>query len=238
MAAYCLENMQNLDTKHNILVIEDNATVSRLIYKILSKNKLYEIQVTDKIKWAKQALRKTYFDLICLDILLPDGNGLSLCKELREDEAYKNTKILIISQKKEVLNKIDAFEIGADEYLSKPFHPHELEIRVKKHLGLINSAKSRIEYKNLSLDIKNMTFLYEKYELPLTKTEFLFLRYLFEHEGYANLEILARFLSSKKFTTVNNKAVIVCVNRLRKKLRVNTGNPFIKTKYGTGYYIP
>ncbi len=230
--------MQSQNKTHNILIIEDNKKISGLIYKILNKNKLYEIQNVDKIKWARKAIKRTYFDLICLDILLPDGNGIDFCREIREKNYHENTKIIIISQKNEATSKVEAFQEGADEYIPKPFHPHELEIRVKKQLGLLKTKKKNIEYKNISLNPIRMLFIYEKYELPLTKTEYLLLKYLFEHDGYASLKVLSQFLSSKKFTYVNNKSVIVSINRLRKKLRINTGNPFIKTKYGTGYYLP
>ncbi len=230
--------MQKVNSNYNILVVEDDKRMSYLIERCLSKNKQYEVQVADKIKWARQALEKTYFDLICLDLLLPDGNGIDLCKELKKSDEYKSTKIIVISKINQVINKVEAFKFGADEYLIKPFHPHELDIRVKKHLGLIGSGLKNIKYKNLTLDTRNMRFLHNSYEIPLTKTEFLLLQYLFEHEGFGNLNALTQFLSSKKFIDINNKSVIVSVNRLKKKLKTNTGNPFIKTKYGIGYYIP
>lgn len=230
--------MQKETLTHNILIVEDDKRMSHLIQRSLSENKQYEVQVADKIKWARQALEKTYFDLICLDLLLPDGHGINLCKEIKKNNEYKNTKIIIISKINQVINKVEAFKFGADEYLIKPFHPRELDIRVKKHLGLINSGKKDIKYKNLTLDIINMEFLHNNYEIPLTKTEFLLLRYLFEHEGFGNLDALTQYLSSKKFMDIGSKSVIVSINRLKKKLRTNTGNPFIKTKYGIGYYIP
>ena len=83
-----------------------------------------------------------------------------------------------------------------------------------------------------------MKFIHNNYEIPLTKTEFLLLQYFFEHEGFGNLNALTQFMSSKKFVDISNKSVIVSISRLKKKLKTNTGNPFIKAKYGTGYYIP
>jgi len=230
--------MQNSLPTYNILIVEDSTTICNLIHKVLSKNKQYVIQKVDKIKWAKKALKKTYFDLICLDILLPDGNGINLCKTLREDSTYKNTKIIIISQITQAIDKVEAFKIGADEYIQKPFHPQELEIRIQKHLGLIDFKKPVLKYKNLKLDTVKMKFFHNNYEIHLTKTEFLIIKYFFQHGGFANLSSLTKFLSSKKITSVNNKSVIVSINRLKRKLNTNTGNPFIKTKYGIGYYIP
>jgi DNA-binding response OmpR family regulator len=230
--------MQNLNTTYNVLIVEDNPTISQLIFTVISKNKQIQVQIADKIKWARQALQKTFFDLICLDILLPDGNGLEFFLELKNDPTFKDIKFIIISQKKSTHNIIEALELGVDDYLPKPFHPHELEVRVKKALGLVKKYKHEIKYKSFSLNQSQMILNYQKYNLPLTQTEFLLLQYLFEHEGFANLQVLAQYLSSKRFMSVNNKAVIVSIKRLRDKLRKNTGNPFIKTKYGVGYYIP
>lgn len=230
--------MQNLKSVHNILVLEDNARLSKLISKILYKNKTYNISPVSNIRQAKKLLDKTYFDLICLDIILPDGNGIDLCREIKTDEKYKTTKILVISQKNKINDKVEIFENGADDYLPKPFHPDELEVRVKNLLGLTKSSQTLLKYKHYTLDKTNMKFLYDKYELPLTRTEFLLLQYIFEHQGFANLNLLTQFLSSKKFTYIDNKSVVVSVKRLKDKLRRNTGNPFIKTKYGSGYYIP
>ncbi len=230
--------MRESEIKYNILVVEDNNTVSELICKALSKNKKYCVKVTDKIKWARKALTKKYFDLICLDIMLPDGNGIELCKELKKEHCYKNTKIIIISKKTQACEKVSAFEIGADEYLAKPFHPHELNIRIKKQLGLIRASKKDIEFKKFKLDPIHKKFLYEGYQLPLTETEFLLLKYLFEHNGIGQIDTLAQFISSKKLKDVERHSIIVSIKRLKDKLERNTGNPFIKTKYGHGYYIP
>ena len=82
---------------YNILIVEDNITVSKLISNTLRKNTQYIIQRTDKIKWARRLTNKIHFDLICLDIILPDGSGIDFCKELKDDHEHKNTKIIMIN---------------------------------------------------------------------------------------------------------------------------------------------
>lgn len=227
-----------MESEYKILVVEDNKKLSNLIVQILNKNPQYNAQSVNKLNQARKILKRWYFDLICLDIFLPDGNGIDLCKEIKKSNYHKNTKIIIISKKIQPQYTIEAFNFGADEYVTKPFHPQELEIRVKKQLGLIKNIEANIEFKNIKIDLVNMKFIYGKYELPLTKTEYLLLRYLFEHKGYANLDLLTHFLSSKKIKHVSDKSIVVSINRLRKKLEKSTGNPFIKTKYGAGYYLP
>ncbi len=230
--------MQKSEIKYNILIVEDNETISTLIHDALSKNEKFNLKITDKIKWAKKALARRYFDVICLDIILPDGNGIDFCKEIKKQHCYKNTKIIIISKKTQACEKVTAFEIGADEYLAKPFHPHELEIRVKKQLGLIKTGMKDIKYKNFKLDPIHKKFIYEEYQLPLTETEFLLMKYLFEHDGIGQIDTLAQFLSSKKLKDVERHSIIVSIKRLKDKLERNTGIPFIKTRYQQGYYIP
>ncbi len=223
---------------YNILVIEDNVTVSKLICQTLRKNPNFNIQQVDKIKWARKAIKKTLFDLICLDILLPDENGLDFCKEIKKDENFKNTKIIVISQRTNTLTKIESFNIGADEYITKPFHPQELDIRVKKQLGLIERRSFNIKFRHFELETKGQVFKCEKYEIPLSTTEFLIMKHLFENNGCVKTDTLGRFLSSQKFLHINHKTVVVAMSRLKRKLRKNTGRSFIKNRYGVGYYFP
>lgn len=230
--------MVESEIKYNILIVEDDKVISELISQNLSKNKNYNVKTVDRIKYANKELNKKYFDLICLDIILPDGNGIEFCNKLKKEECYKNTKVIIISKIEEIAKKVSAFEIGADEYLTKPFHPNELEVRVKKQLGLIKCKKREIKFKNLKLDIIRRNFIYDRYQLPLTETEFLLLKYLFEHNGRGHIDTLAKFMSSKKLRDVERETIIVSIKRLKDKLEKNTGVPFIKTRYGQGYYLP
>jgi DNA-binding response OmpR family regulator len=230
-------NMQDSTETYNILIVEDNIDLSCLIAKNLKKNTNYNIYTAHKIKQAKKFVNKILFDLICLDIILPDGNGLKFCKEIKANPKTQDTKVLILTKKSDITSRLESFANGADDYLSKPFHPSELDIRIKNLIGL-TKAKQEIKYKNFYLDKGQMRLNYEKYNLPLTKTDILILEYLFKHEGFANLEMLTQYISSKKFKSINNKSVIVSIKRLKDKLERNTGNPFIKTKYGGGYYLP
>ena len=230
-------NMQRQNYTHNILIVEDNVEVANLIYSTLAKDSRYCIEIAHRINQAQKSINKKFFDLICLDIFLPDGNGIEFCKSLKENPDYKATKILIISNSRTLEYKTQAFENGSADYIYKPFHPKDIEIRVKHHLGIMEKPFPQINYKRFSLDTIRMLLVFQNYELPLTKTEFLILKYLFEHNGVAKTEVLSKFLSSKKFKNVENKSVIVSIKRLREKLKRNTGSPFIKTKYGVGYYV-
>jgi two-component system, OmpR family, response regulator RegX3 len=224
-------------SQYNILIVEDNASISQLIQKNLQTQNFFNIYTTSSVKQAKRLLNKTFFDVICLDIILPDGNGFQLCKDVKGDPHLKSTKIIIISRKVSINYRLEAFQHGADDYLPKPFFPDELNIRIKKLLGLLDTQVQYIKFKNLSLNPTQMRFMYEKYDLPLTNTELLILTYLFNHQGFANLEMLTHFLSSKKLKSVRSQSVVVSMQRLREKLKQATGNPFIKTKYGAGYYL-
>jgi DNA-binding response OmpR family regulator len=230
--------MQNLRYTHNILILEGNIEIANVIYNILRQNESYRIYKTHLIKQALKYTNKLHFDLICLDMMLSDGSGLDFCNMLKQDFAHKSTKIIIVSNRKLIESKTQAFENGIDDYITKPFHPKEIDLRVKHHLGLMIKAHPQINFKQFSLDTIQMHLIYYDYKLPLTQTEFLVLKYLFEHNGIANADVLSKFLSSKKFKYVDNTSVIVSIKRLRDKLKRNTGNPFIKTRYGAGYYIP
>ena len=230
-------NMQGNTWTYNILIVEDNLHLSCLISQNLKKNPNYNIYTAHKIKQAERLINKIFFDLICLDIILPDGNGLKFCKEIKANPSLQDTKIIILTKKSDITSRVESFANGANDYLSKPFHPIELDIRIKNLIGLIKTKKE-IRYKNLCLDKTQMRLNYEKYNLPLTKTDLLILEYLFKHEGFANLDMLTQYISSKKFKNVSSKSVIVSIKRLKDKLVRNTGNPFIKTKYGGGYYLP
>ncbi len=230
-------DMQEQNYTHSILIVENNVGVANLIYSTLAKSKHYNIEIAHKISQAQKQINKKIFDLICLDIILPDGNGIDFCKSLKQNPDYRTTKVLIISNNKTTDYQIKAFENGSEDYILKPFHPTDLEIRVKHHLGIMQKPFPQISYKRFALDSIRMILIYQNYELPLTKTEFLILKYLFENDGIAKTDVLSKFLSSKKFKNIENKSVVVSVKRLREKLKRNTGCPFIKTKYGIGYYI-
>ncbi len=223
--------------KYNILILEDDSKLANLITQALRKEHCYRVYVTHSIKEAQKLLNSKYFDLICLDLLLPDGKGESLCKEIRKNPKFVLTKIVVISGKNSIHERVEILELDIDDYLPKPFYPRELRVRIKKLLGLTNPKLCKSKIGTLKLDCHKEVLNTQEEEIVLTKTEFLILKFIFEHNGFANRSLLLKFLSQKKKRSIDKTSLITSINRLQKKCKRKTGRTFLKNKYGVGYYI-
>jgi DNA-binding response OmpR family regulator len=223
--------------KHSILILEDDLKLASLITQVLSKDGFYKIHTTHSIAAAQELLNSKYFDLVCLDLLLPDGRGESLCEEIRKNTKFALTKIIVISQRNSIHDRIEILEQDIDDYLPKPFYPGELRIRIKKLLGLTKPKLCNSKINVLKLDYNKKVLSIEENYISLTDTEFLILKFIFENNGFANKDLLLKFLSQYKKYNVSKTSLATAINRIQKKCKRQTGKTFLKNKYGVGYYI-
>ena len=223
----------------SILVVDDEKEIADLV-ELYLKNEGYEVFKYYTAKEAFHCIKTKRLDMAILDIMLPEINGLELCKKIREKETYP---VIMLTAKGEDIDKITGLTIGADDYITKPFNPLEVVARVKAQLRRYtkyNEGKennSILDFSGLVMD-KNtrQAILYEK-ELNLTPLEFSILWYLAENRG--------RVVSSKelfehvwKEVYVDNNTIMVHIRRLREKMGEKPRAPkFIKTVWGVGYTI-
>ncbi|WP_066501010.1 response regulator transcription factor [Abyssisolibacter fermentans] len=218
-----------------ILVVEDDTALNNGIVLSLSQND-FEFSKAYTIKQAKDYINKIDFDLIILDINLPDGSGLDLCKQIRQT---LSVPIIFLTANDMEIDVVTGFELGGDDYITKPFSLSILRARVKSLLRrteqLVKSKK--YEYENFIFDFDNMSFHKGTEEIILSKTEQKLLKILVENKN----NVLTRAILVDKIWTdgaeyVDENALSVTIRRLRNKLEDSPNKPkYIKTVYGVGY---
>ena len=225
---------------YNILVLDDEKEIADLV-ELSLKNDNYKIYKFTNSKDAIECINTVSLDMAILDVMLPDIDGFTICKIIREKY---NFPILMLTAKVDDVSKIQGLSVGADDYITKPFNPLELQARVKSSLRRFyeynNNFKnnSTIEVGALSLNTSNhKVFLYDE-EIDLTPIEFSILLYLCKNRGKViSSEELFENVWKEKYLDSNN-TVMVHIKRLREKLHEKPKNPkIIKTIWGIGYEI-
>lgn len=228
------------ESPKKILIIEDEAPISNII-KFNLKKEGYEVDTAfDGGEGLKKAL-KDDVSLVLLDIMLPVMDGFEVCKQVREKS---NVPILMLTAKEEEVDKVLGLELGADDYITKPFGMRELIARIKANIRRTESEGT----KEVPEDIKDfgaITLDMNRYEvrkngeaLDLTLREFELLKYLAEREGkvFSREQLLEEVWGYEYYGDI--RTVDVTVRRLREKLEDDPGDPkFILTKRGIGYYF-
>lgn len=228
------------ESPKKILIIEDEAPISNII-KFNLKKEGYEVETAfDGGEGLKKALKED-IDLILLDIMLPVMDGFEVCKQVREKS---NVPILMLTAKEEEVDKVLGLELGADDYITKPFGMRELIARIKANIRRVYSsaeedAGSEIkDMGNLSLDMSRYEIRKNGEPLDLTLREFELLKYLAEREGkvFSREQLLEEVWGYEYYGDI--RTVDVTVRRLREKLEDDPGDPkYIVTKRGIGYYF-
>jgi len=218
----------------NILVIDDDEKLNRLLKRFLSDFDIAVFSAIDAREGLKK-MRSVSPDLIILDLMLPGMSGFDLCKRIRQTSSIP---IIMLTARGDLMDKVVGLELGADDYLPKPFEPRELVARIQavlrrtKHTG---SDRSR-HFGRLRIDFHRQQAWLENVSIGLTTNEFAALDLLVRHAGKVldRDEILQtlRGIDSDAF----NRAVDITISRLRQKLGDNPKNPeFIKTVWNAGY---
>lgn len=224
-----------------VLIIEDDKSISDLERDYLEINK-YEVEVAfDGDTGSKMALEEN-FDLILLDLMLPFKDGFEVCREIR---AKKETPILMVTAKKEDIDKIRGLGLGADDYIVKPFSPSELVARVGAHIAryerltAAGSAKHPdhvIAIGDLKIYPEQMRVTVKDKEVKLANKEFELLRFLAENPNivFSKDTLFDRIWGMDSLGDAST--VTVHINRIREKIEEDSSNPrYIETVWGAGY---
>jgi two-component system, OmpR family, alkaline phosphatase synthesis response regulator PhoP len=220
-----------------ILLVEDDAQIATLLSLHL-KSPEYSFISFDKGKDALEVLEQDHFDLIILDIMLPDISGLFICKKLRD--LTDLTPVIMLTSRSDESDKVLALEMGADDYITKPFGILELLARIKALLRRTNTKipdeKSSIEYKSLTIEKYKRKVILSGNRIDLTSKEFDLLYLLASNPGkpFSRQELLETVWGFA-FTGYEH-TVTTHINRLRIKMETDLSAPvYILTSWGVGY---
>ncbi len=219
-----------------LLIIEDSEETVDLIRLILSNESDIKIFEANTINEGINSIKKDIFDIILLDLSLPDGNGTYICEQVRQfPELYGKPFIIALTAdtSQESVNR--NLELGCDDYIKKPFDTEELLIRLRKFIKRLPQNKEVIIYENIKLFLSNKTVIYNDEFVDLSKNEFELLYYFIINKGLllTRMNILDNVW--KENLDISDKAVDQCLKRLRKKLPILNEN--LISKRGFGYIL-
>ncbi len=226
--------------KRKILVVDDEADLLDLISYNLTKEG-FEVSTASDGEEALSEIRKTRYDLIVLDLMLPGIQGMELCRILRSDPKTDTIPIIMLTAKGEEVDRVLGLEVGADDYITKPFSPRELIARIRAVLRRTHEKFREgkvVRIGNLIIDAGNYTVTKNNVSLNLSATEFRLLLFLVERRGkvFSREQLLDAVWKDEAF--VEPRTVDVHIRRLRAQIEDDPSNPScIKTKRGIGYYV-
>jgi DNA-binding response OmpR family regulator len=209
-------------TAQRALVVEDDPDIGQLLVHYLQKAGFEPTLLTTGREVVARA-RRDGFDVILLDLMLPGMDGLQVCRALRADAVTAQVPIIMLTAKGEEPDRIVGLELGADDYITKPFSPNEVIARVRALLRRAHrsaSGDNRIEYGPLTIDVDRHVVKAGEQEVKLTAKEFLLLQYLMEHRGRVlSRDLLLSDVWGYSYTG-GTRTVDVHVRRLREKLPI------------------
>ena len=218
--------------KYHILVVDDDIKIKELIKQFLVEKGLIVSTASDA-KEAKEKIEIFNFSLIVLDVMMPGQSGYELTKELKSS---KNIPILLLTAKGETENRIHGLEIGADDYLGKPFEPRELLLRIKNIIKS-NSTQNLLEDSKIGdaeLNLNKMTIKLNNKTKKINSAEKNVLLKMLSSPG----KIFSRKEIGKISKISQERSIDVMITRLRKKIEINPKNPkFLQTIRGSGYVL-
>lgn len=231
-----------MEGRAQILLIEDDTELSGMLTRLLAQQAM-DLRCADSLRAAREMLAHTRFDAAVLDIMLPDGSGLDMCRELRA--AWPALPLLILSARGDTIDRVLGLEIGADDYLRKPFESTELVARLRALLrrGALSQEGARgprLFFPGMEIDLISRVALVGGKALDLTSTEFKLLTALARTPGEAaSRESLSGAVQPGAYMP-QNRSVDVLVTRLRKKLsEADPRHDWIQTVRGEGYvFVP
>ena len=222
-----------------ILIIEDEVAIADLEKDYLELSG-FEVKIEYRGDKGLQTALKEDFDLVILDLMLPGMDGFEVCRKIREE---KNVPILMVSAKKDDIDKIRGLGLGADDYITKPFSPSELVARVKAHMsryerlvGAGQKANDIIEIRGLKIDKTARRVWVNGEEKNFTTKEFDLLTFLAENPNhvFSKEELFAKIWNMESVGDI--ATVTVHIKKIREKIEYNTSKPqYIETIWGVGY---
>lgn len=219
-----------------ILIVEDDSGISDFVIPEL-QHEGYETCLAVTGRDALDKFEKENPDLVLLDIMLPELNGLEVLRRIR---ANSTVPVILETARGETIDKINGLNLGADDYIPKPFEIEELLARINALFRRINFTKPKeavCSYKELTLNIDRMSFTINSAEISLSKTEFLLLKLLLENLGkvLSRNDIIDGIWGKNHY--IDENTVDVYVGYLRSKIAEHSKTEYIKTVRGTGYMM-
>ena len=216
----------------HILVVDDDEGIRSLVKKYLNENK-YLITTAESAEDASEKIKIIKFDLIILDIMMPGKNGLEFINDHKNE---LENPIILLTAKGQANERIEGLEIGADDYLPKPFEPKELVLRIKNILSKTKkiNLKRVIEFEDVRIDLNKQLILKNKNEFKINNTEKIILEKMINNPG----KTFAREEIGKLIDLDKERSIDVIITRLRKKIELDPKNPkFLQTIRGVGYVL-
>ena len=216
----------------HVLVVDDDEGIRSLVKKFLNK-KNYLVTTASNAENAYEKMKIIEFDLIILDIMMPGKSGLEFLNEHKKDI---NTPVILLTAKGEPNERIEGLEMGADDYLPKPFEPKELDLRIK---NIINKTKKDnlkriIRFENINIDLNKQIIIRNDLEFKINNTEKIILEKMINNPG----KVFSREDIGKIINLNKERSIDVVITRLRKKIEVDPKNPkFLQTIRGVGYVL-
>jgi len=221
-----------MDKKH-ILIVDDDARMRTLLGQFLQSHGFVTTEVHDTQE-AREALDTFQFDLIILDIMLPNESGIEFAKKLRETPS--TVAILMLSAMEDAKSRVLGLEAGADDYLGKPFEPQELTLRIKKLIqrsNIFQEAESSVQFGQVKYDVRKNIFLKGRKVTKATDQEKKLLTVLLNSSG----RVIDRDELAEKLK-VNARSIDVQIKRLRNKIEASSSDPiFLQSVRGKGYIL-
>ena len=216
----------------HILVVDDDDGIRSLVKKYLNENN-FLVTTADSAESASTKIGIIKFDLIVLDIMMPGKSGL----EFIQDHKNKlETPIILLTAKAETSERVEGLEIGADDYLPKPFEPKELVLRIKNILNktIKTEQKRIIEFSNVKIDLNKLLIIKNTKEFKINNTEKIILEKMINNPGKTfTREDIGQLIELDK-----ERSIDVIITRLRKKIEIDPKNPkFLQTIRGAGYVL-
>jgi DNA-binding response OmpR family regulator len=221
-----------------ILIVEDEKKLAQSIFDFLRKEEGIDCDIAGTVKEGLRKLRDFEYDCILLDISLPDGNGLEIIKTLKEDRS--NIGILVISARNSIENKIEGLDLGADDYIAKPFHLSELNARVKSILRRRNfNGETIISYNEIKVIPDNHLAFVNGCLLNLTPKEYNLLIYFLSNKNrvITKESLIDHFWENSYEQLATYDLLYSHIKNLRHKMLEKGGKDYIRTVYGIGYKL-
>ena len=232
--------------KRKILIVDDDPRLRELLLRYLGEQG-FAVQAAPNGQFMDKLVNRELFDLIVLDLMMPQEDGLSICRRLRA--AGTTTPIIMLTAKGEEVDRIVGLEMGADDYLPKPFNPRELVARINAVLRRVQEAgppaapladAEAVAFGPYSLNLATRTMTRDGEPLPLTSGEFSVLKVLVQHPSKPLSRDKLMELARGREYDVFDRAIDVQISRLRKLVETDPANPrYIQTVWGFGYvFVP
>ena len=216
----------------HILVVDDDEGIRSLIKQYLNENN-FLVTTSDSAENAEEKISIIKFDLIVLDVMMTGKSGLDFIKQ---NKSKIDTPIILLTAKGEAENRVEGLEIGADDYLPKPFEPKELILRIKNILNKTkrNDDKRIITFDNIKIDLNKLLIIKNDTEYKINSTEKIILEKMINNPG----KTFSREDIGKLTDLDKERSIDVIITRLRKKIEIDPKNPkYLQTLRGAGYVL-